>query len=355
MTSLLEHYYTTASAASWIFLLLRLITVTTLKKVLEVEEQELKFPYDSRDYTRVYDLLEHSSQRNESHKYNQRKTVARVLDSLIHHGGFFPLAKDCPYHIGQEEEQCKDCVNKVAVTMLKHIEQMHCNCYAISDYNISVTTKLHQDKTFLGSAFYTTLSIINHSCDPNAYVLFYRNTAVVRAIQPIREGDEICCSYAGFFAVATREKRQKKLMNHYRFVCKCLPCEMDWPTFLSYKDMDASQVLKETRFQCVKCLVLVNDSGVCEKCENYLDVEKVKNCMEKYIVDDYGSVTLGKKSPLQLIAILQKMVTLLDRLLEKPHIIFIFCQETLLDCYKLLVNHYHCRDALEFQQQTEIY
>jgi SET and MYND domain-containing protein len=43
----------------------------------------------------------------------------------------------------------------------------------------------------LGTGLYPVLSIINHSCVPNAVLIFEGRTAYVRALQPISKNEEV--------------------------------------------------------------------------------------------------------------------------------------------------------------------
>ncbi|KAG5926364.1 hypothetical protein E4U53_003101 [Claviceps sorghi] len=66
-----------------------------------------------------------------------------------------------------------------------------------------------------------TLAMANHSCVPNATVLFAGRTAVLRAERPIREGEEIEICYTDYTnPVAARQSA----LQEYNFVCRCPRC-----------------------------------------------------------------------------------------------------------------------------------
>jgi hypothetical protein len=81
-----------------------------------------------------------------------------------------------------------------------------------------------------GTAMYATICKMNHSCDPNAIVLYKRRgygakqplTAYCVALQDIAEGEELTISYIG--KDEPREERQAALVN-YGFQCNCLKCQ----------------------------------------------------------------------------------------------------------------------------------
>ncbi|TVU45471.1 hypothetical protein EJB05_04960, partial [Eragrostis curvula] len=70
----------------------------------------------------------------------------------------------------------------------------------------------------LGTGLYPVISIINHSCVPNAVLIFDGRTAYVRALQPISKLDEISISYIETAAVT---KKRHNDLKQYFFTCAC--------------------------------------------------------------------------------------------------------------------------------------
>nr|CAB3499011.1 unnamed protein product [Digitaria exilis] len=73
----------------------------------------------------------------------------------------------------------------------------------------------------LGTGLYPVISIINHSCVPNAVLIFDGRTAYVRALQPISKDEEVSISYIETAAVT--KKRQNDLKQYF-FACACPRC-----------------------------------------------------------------------------------------------------------------------------------
>ncbi|CAL4935494.1 unnamed protein product [Urochloa decumbens] len=73
----------------------------------------------------------------------------------------------------------------------------------------------------LGTGLYPVISIINHSCVPNAVLIFDGRTAYVRALQPIGKDEEVSISYIETAAVT--KKRQNDLKQYF-FTCTCPRC-----------------------------------------------------------------------------------------------------------------------------------
>lgn len=75
-----------------------------------------------------------------------------------------------------------------------------------------------------GIFLHPTLSMVNHSCVPNANVNFLKREAFLKAELPIKEGDEIKISYIDF----TKPKLFRQLgLALYHFECTCPRCKDD--------------------------------------------------------------------------------------------------------------------------------
>lgn len=54
---------------------------------------------------------------------------------------------------------------------------------------------------------------------------------VTRALEPIKEGDQIFTCYGVGFHYMARSERKSNLMRDYYFDCVCRACSEDWPTY----------------------------------------------------------------------------------------------------------------------------
>ena len=70
---------------------------------------------------------------------------------------------------------------------------------------------------------------INHSCDPNTFVIDIGRVQATVASRTIVPGEEICHIYFGHFGNTNREKRQAHLLQTYHFSCDCAACKNDYP------------------------------------------------------------------------------------------------------------------------------
>ncbi|KUJ11294.1 SET domain-containing protein [Mollisia scopiformis] len=89
------------------------------------------------------------------------------------------------------------------------------------------------DDTPIGLCFEPTLALANHSCSPNAVVVFDGRAISFRALSDIKKGEEIRISYIE--NTQTRENRGAELEHRYFFTCQCEKCFKDetaYQTFL---------------------------------------------------------------------------------------------------------------------------
>lgn len=76
----------------------------------------------------------------------------------------------------------------------------------------------------LGLVLDPAIARLNHSCDPNAVMVFDGPRLAARALAPIREGDEVLISYID--NTAPYGVRQGELQSQYFFDCKCTKCQL---------------------------------------------------------------------------------------------------------------------------------
>lgn len=120
-------------------------------------------------------------------------------------------------------------VKEIAVNFSK----LACNAHTICDSELRP----------LGTGLYPVISIINHSCLPNAVLVFEGRSAVVRAVQHIPAGAEVSISYIE--TAGSTMTRQKTLKENYLFTCTCSRCVKvvtDNCIFQMFKKMKSKKV-----------------------------------------------------------------------------------------------------------------
>ena len=74
----------------------------------------------------------------------------------------------------------------------------------------------------LGMCFDPTLALLNHSCSPNAAIVFDGNFASIRSIRDLAHGEQVTISYID--NTYKRSTRRGELRMGYFFDCQCQGC-----------------------------------------------------------------------------------------------------------------------------------
>ncbi|KAL1407376.1 N-lysine methyltransferase smyd2 [Vanrija albida] len=95
-----------------------------------------------------------------------------------------------------------------------------CSAFSVNSFTLSAP-----DLTPIGVATSPVCALFNHSCEPNAVVVFPKGgkDMQVIAIGDMRPGDEVLTSYID--VSLPYAERQKDLSERYGFDCKCSLCE----------------------------------------------------------------------------------------------------------------------------------
>lgn len=94
-----------------------------------------------------------------------------------------------------------------------------------------------------GIFLHPALSMLNHSCLPNAFVQFHGRQAILRANQAIKQGEVVEISYID--CNLHKSNRIKALKERWRFDCLCPRCESDLDVYQiarSYPHLDLNAV-----------------------------------------------------------------------------------------------------------------
>jgi SET and MYND domain-containing protein len=89
------------------------------------------------------------------------------------------------------------------------------------------------DNTPIGLCFEPVMSLANHSCTPNATIMFDGRKIELRALADIKKDEQIFISYID--PTQAKNTRQDELKGRYFFTCECEECVQDdnaYATFL---------------------------------------------------------------------------------------------------------------------------
>ena len=88
-----------------------------------------------------------------------------------------------------------------------------------------------------GSGIFPFMSLLNHSCYPNAEQTTVDNKCVLMVARPIKAGEQIFISYGSSSFRYTREERRQKLAR-YKLNCGCVACIKDYPMLENLPKID---------------------------------------------------------------------------------------------------------------------
>ncbi|XP_052829237.1 SET and MYND domain-containing protein 4 [Octopus bimaculoides] len=289
--------------------------------------------YDSEDYWSIYNLVNHSEERTFSDLFRRTLTAVYLLKCL-ERTKFFSKADDC-----------KDIHLIVGGHILRHLQMLPCNAHEITELSINLKQPLKSSAVDIGSAVYATLSLFNHSCDPNVVRHSYGNLCVVRAIHHIPKGMDVIDSYGILYPVDDKEKREAELGRRYFFDCSCVACVNDWPL---YDDIPSHSPY----FKCEKCYQVLgqfeneDQDFNCRNCgERQVLSYRVKELMiiEPKFDSIFNDVLSGDYSD-ETFSFLLKHLSLLESWICRPWQDLNNCQEALKQIYSTKANHYICVD-----------
>ncbi|KAF9912378.1 hypothetical protein EC991_011070 [Linnemannia zychae] len=96
--------------------------------------------------------------------------------------------------------------------LMRYLCRFHCNNFSIHDSQLFT----------MAEGTFPVGALFNHSCRPNAIVMYEGQTQVVRTLEDIAVGQEVCTSYVD--NGVQRGERRQLLRGKYYFDCLCPRC-----------------------------------------------------------------------------------------------------------------------------------
>ena len=194
--------------------------------------------YKATDYEMILRLQTNSNKRTVDDLF-QRSIQACVLGlSLINNTSFCQSAYD---NLNYQIYICS--------LILSHLQSLPCNAHEISEFIYHRREPLTSSCLEIGAGIYATLSLFNHSCNPNVIRNFIGETVVVRLLSSIsNDGEELTDNYGCLSATATKPERNEKLHQQYHFHCQCQPCVEQWPQYDQLPDDTGDKTTSTTLF-----------------------------------------------------------------------------------------------------------
>nr|XP_023020375.1 uncharacterized protein LOC111508952 isoform X1 [Leptinotarsa decemlineata] len=205
--------------------------------------------------------------------------------------------------------------------MVKHYCQAQMNNIILKypNYNLDFGTVSGSAK-----AICPTISLLNHSCAPNAVVIVYTDYIVVKSMRHIKSGEEITICYSEIDALLPYTERNLITREILFFTCDCKNCLFEKKT-------------GEAPFKCPSCntgyatyLEEKNGEhvGYCFDCDCTLNLN--------YLSEHFKTVDVCKNAYKK-----SKSMTPIFKIAEIYGAIFPNTSPYLLEIYRLLYDHYY--------------
>ncbi|XP_075719021.1 histone-lysine N-methyltransferase SMYD3 [Rhinoderma darwinii] len=164
------------------------------------------------------------------------RLVARIIFKLLEQpdcsSGELYSINDLKSHFKDLNEEMKQGLGHLAATLEQYLEKeipdssklppgfqtldyfckLTCNSFTISDGEM-------QD---VGVGLYPSMSLLNHSCDPNCVIVFEETRLHLRTVKEIPQGKELTISYID--VKTPSHMRQMQCERQYCFTCDCHRC-----------------------------------------------------------------------------------------------------------------------------------
>lgn len=130
---------------------------------------------------------------------------------------------------------------------------------------VNAFTIHNNDNDTIAAALYSPSNFVNHSCDPNAIVIYKGKKQCIYSLKPLEKDQEITVSYCSY--IKPFYDRYRYLSENYFFECTCSRCQ---------KDLTGC----DTTLTCQKCKEKsITQKGVesfiCEKCSKDWTLQEI--------------------------------------------------------------------------------
>ena len=211
------------------FLALRTVTKESLKFFLDRSDSLEKFfgredpvfplihTGDNAEYSHMMNLVTHLGDIPEE-KSMKCSVISLYLFRCLQKAQFFK------HHVPEKLKGDRN-LHKYEVFMLKLLHHLvYVMIHNAQPVRTLITEpgKLFWEK--MGLSLNPSFSLVNHNCDPNAFIFNMENQVLLVAASHIEEGEEICISYVPSYLELPLEQREYHLLKNYEFQCDCLAC-----------------------------------------------------------------------------------------------------------------------------------
>lgn len=156
-----------------------------------------------------------------------------------------------------------------------------------------------KDMFAIGEGTFPIAALFNHSCRPNAVIMFEGAHASIHAIEDIQPGQEVTISYVD--AAHSRSYRQKYLKEKYFFDCTCHRCldHHDENSYLSLVDT----LLGQEESDWDRAQQLLQQGGSATKTKRETILEEIEEWDLLEMCREYDRKSDGSPNPTQPLTI----------------------------------------------------
>ena len=232
--------------------------------------------YRSCDYETIFNLVSNSSDTHVDDLFQY--TLTSILLSKL-------------YFLNHKDSNLENII-LIATLLSRHIQQAICNAHAITKlaYNYPVdddTATYSYEQVRFATALYPTVSLMNHSCDPNVICSFKvdSNEIIIKSSKLItlneNEETQIWNCYGPHYLKMSYLERKSVLNEQYHFNCECKYCLIENGKF----DLDENNIYN-FGFKCMSCEKHLNELN-CKNCnvKSFLNEYKIKLCEIKNLLN----------------------------------------------------------------------
>ncbi|KAF0297234.1 SET and MYND domain-containing protein 4 [Amphibalanus amphitrite] len=180
--------------------------------------------YDSLEYDAVFDQVPNSAFRSILDAIRRGTLAIYLLRCLL----LTELAAP-PAELDERQQL------QLAALLLRHLESCACNGFQLSELvpaeELGRDADDEPEAVELGGAVSATMSLINHSCDPNMTRVNHGRHLIAITTRTVAAGEELQDNYRALFHEAPRAVRQAALLERYHFTCRCSACRLHWPMY----------------------------------------------------------------------------------------------------------------------------
>uniref|UniRef100_A0A8D8RD30 SET and MYND domain-containing protein 4 n=1 Tax=Cacopsylla melanoneura TaxID=428564 RepID=A0A8D8RD30_9HEMI len=299
-----------------------------IQTYLQDSDKDSKFgqlSYTEKRYIRTHSGITHSNRRKLD-DYLHTTHVAVFLYQLLKQTNYFQ-AKDPEFE------------EFIGGLLLHQIQFIQFNCHEVADL---IKSGSDAKTRFIGAGTFPTLSMFNHSCEPNIVRYFRGNKVYVNLCKNITKGDQICENYGPLYSEMPKPERQEQLKSHYWFDCHCIACENNWSSF---DDLEKSQIL---RFKCetsgcnnvVEVSITTDEFMIkCDLCDKFVNIFKGLKSLQDTeslfrLANNYRDTGDYDKA----LEKFTELMNLLDENLAPPYKDYLLCQRAIQTCFLNLGN-----------------